>query len=42
MLAQGDSYAIGDVDSGFDWRPINHTDWLAGPPAAEPSRAAAR
>lgn len=35
MLAQGDSYAIGDVDSGFNWRPINHTDWLAAPPPAD-------
>jgi hypothetical protein len=35
MLAQGDSYAIGDIDSGFAWRDINHTDWLAAPPPAD-------
>lgn len=32
MLAQGDSYAIGDVDTGFAWRDINHAEWLATPP----------
>lgn len=32
MLAQGDSYAIGDVDSGFAWRKINHTEWMGAPP----------
>lgn len=38
MLAQGDSYAIGDVDSGFAWRKIDHAEWMADappPPAPE-------
>jgi hypothetical protein len=29
ILAQGDSYAIGDIKTGFAWRDIHHGDWLA-------------
>jgi hypothetical protein len=28
MLAQGDSYAIGDIHTGFRWRDIHHGEWL--------------
>lgn len=29
ILAQNDSYAIGDIKTGFAWRDIHHGDWLA-------------
>lgn len=29
ILAQGDSYAIGSVETGFRWRDLNHGNWLA-------------
>jgi hypothetical protein len=29
ILAQGDSYAIGDIKTGFAWRDIHHGNWLA-------------
>lgn len=28
ILAQGDSYAIGDIKTGFAWRDIHHGEWL--------------
>ena len=28
ILAQGDSYAIGDIKTGFAWRDIHHGNWL--------------
>lgn len=28
ILAQGDSYAIGDIKTGFEWRDIHHGRWL--------------
>ena len=38
ILAQGDSYAIGDVQTGFEWRDIHHGRWLQ--PADNPSISA--
>jgi hypothetical protein len=32
MLRQNDSYAIGDVQTGFKWRDIHHGNWLAPGP----------
>ena len=29
ILAAGDSYAIGDIKTGFAWRDIHHGNWLA-------------
>ena len=29
MLRQNDSYAIGDIKTGFKWRDIHHGNWLA-------------
>jgi hypothetical protein len=29
ILRQGDSYAIGDIKTGFKWRDIHHGNWLA-------------
>ena len=28
ILAQDDSYAIGDIKTGFKWRDIHHDRWL--------------
>lgn len=38
ILSQGDSYAIGDVQTGFKWRDIHHGRWLQ--PADIPSISA--
>ena len=35
MLAQGDSYAIGDIKTGFVWRDIHHGDWLQPQPESD-------
>jgi hypothetical protein len=29
ILRQNDSYAIGDIKTGFKWRDIHHGNWLA-------------
>lgn len=35
ILKQDDSYAIGDVKTGFLWRDIHHGNWLAPPAPIE-------
>lgn len=32
ILGQNDSYAIGDIKTGFKWRDIHHGNWLAPGP----------
>lgn len=32
ILAQGDSYAIGSVETGFKWRDLHNGNWFAPPP----------
>ena len=39
ILSQGDSYAIGDIVTGFKWRDIHHGNWLDAGPIPSLSKA---
>jgi hypothetical protein len=32
ILGQGDSYAIGSVETGFKWRDLHNGNWFSPPP----------